>query len=416
MNDEQRQYQELIERGKRELVGARLIVLYDPDRPEQGAYLCCSGRRATPETVNFMVRYGRGLVCLAMTEERMRALGIPLMVPGDAFPRRPTFGASIEARTGVTTGISAADRARTIAVASADGAGAADIVMPGHVFPVLVHAGGVLGKAALPEAAVDLMRIAGEGDCAAMCAILDEEGGIADAAAVDRLAGDHRLARVPLAAVVSERLRHDSVVERIAEKDIDVGIGGGIFRAVVYRNDFDRHEHMALIAGDLRGDPPPLVRVHSQCLTGDVFGSLRCDCGDQLALALERIAQEGRGAVIYMHQEGRGIGLANKIRAYALQDCGRDTVEANLELGFKEDLRDYGITAQILKDLGVSKVRLLTNNPQKVSSLARYGVTVVERISIQTAPHRENIAYLRTKREKLGHLIDPLPEGGKEDV
>ncbi|RMF25368.1 MAG: bifunctional 3,4-dihydroxy-2-butanone-4-phosphate synthase/GTP cyclohydrolase II, partial [Deltaproteobacteria bacterium] len=318
MNEEQRKYQALIERGRNDLTSGRLVVLYDAERPELGAYLCCSGRRASAAAVNFMVRFGRGLVCLAMTEERMRALGIPLMVPGDAFPRRPTFGASIEARTGVTTGISAADRARTIMVASADGARAEDIVMPGHVFPVLVHAGGVLGKPSLPEAAVDLARISGEGDSAAMCAILDAEGGIACSSAVERLAEEHDLTLIPLAAVVSERLRRDSVVERIAEKDIDVGVGGGIFRAIVYRNDFDRHEHMALVAGDLRGEPPPLVRVHSQCLTGDVFGSLRCDCGDQLALALERIAREGRGAVVYMHQEGRGIGLANKIRAYAL--------------------------------------------------------------------------------------------------
>ncbi len=387
------------------VTAGRAVVLYDEEFPKLGGYICCAGRLASAETVNFMVREGRGLVCLAMTEQRMQSLGIPLMVGGAEFPRRPTFGASIESRHGVTTGISAADRATTLRSASRSEASAGDIIMPGHVFPVLVRAGGVLSRPGLPEAAVDLARLSGQGDAMAMCAILDESGAVATAAHACSLAKRFSIVAVPLQRIIAERLRSDIVVERVAEKDITVE-GGGVFRGVVYRNDFDSHEHMALVAGVLAGEPAPLVRVHSQCLTGDVFGSLRCDCGDQLLLALERIASEGRGAVIYMQQEGRGIGLANKIRAYELQDRGRDTVEANLELGFKEDLRDYGITAQIIRDLGISKVRLMTNNPQKVAGLSRYGIEIEERVALETVPHAQNIGYLRTKKSKLGHLID----------
>jgi len=328
-----------------------------------------------------------------------------MMVADTPFSRRLAFGASIEASRGVTTGISAADRAVTILAASAPDAQPGDIVMPGHVFPVLVRKGGVLFKAALPEAAVDLVSMTGEGDAVALCAVLDDEGAVATQEQLAELAKRFGLEQVAVGDVVAHRLRYELVVQRVAERPIDSALGG-TFQAIVYRNDLDRYEHVALVAGDLTGPEPVPVRVHSQCLTGDVLGSSRCDCGDQLALAMDMISQAGRGALVYMHQEGRGIGLANKIRAYALQDRGRDTVEANLELGFKEDLRDYGITAQILKDLGIRKVRLLTNNPQKVEGLRRYGVDVVERVAIETPAHAGNIEYLRTKRAKLGHLLD----------
>jgi 3,4-dihydroxy 2-butanone 4-phosphate synthase/GTP cyclohydrolase II len=381
-----------------------LVVLYDDRHPASGGYFCCSAVRTDAHKINFMVTHGRGLICMAMTEDRMQRLGVPMMVADTPFSRRLAFGASIEAARGVTTGISAADRAATILAASAPAARAGDVVMPGHVFPILVRRGGVLFKAALAEAAVDLVTMTGRCDSAALCAILDDEGRVATPEQLAVIAKSHGLELIAVGDVVAHRLRSELVVERVAEREIESALGG-TFRAIVYRNDLDRDEHMALVAGTLTGPEPVPVRVHSQCLTGDVFASTRCDCGDQLALAIETIAREKRGAVIYMHQEGRGIGLGNKLRAYALQDCGRDTVEANLELGFKEDLRDYGITAQIIRDLGIEKVRLLTNNPQKVEGLRRYGVQVVERMPIETPAHEGNIEYLRTKRRKLGHLL-----------
>lgn len=397
------------------LKGGDIVLLYDGLHPDLGGYLCASARKTTPETTNFMATHGRGLICIGMTEEKMASIGIPVLVPSGPFSQRPAFGASIEAKTGVTTGISAADRARTIVVATSPEAGPDDIVMPGHVFPIQVREGGVVAAPGIPEASVDLVAMAGDEPSSALCAILDEHGELADPDALAALAQTHDLIAIDVATVVAYRLRHELAVVRVAEREIESGYGG-TFNAIVYRSPMDNHEHMALIAGDLEGDEPVSVRVHSQCLTGDVFGSTRCDCGDQLALALRRISEEGRGVLIYMHQEGRGIGLANKMRAYELQDCGRDTVEANLELGFKEDLRDYGITAQIIKDLRIAAVRLLTNNPQKLEGLRSYGVNVVERSPIEASPRSDNIGYLRTKREKLGHLLDDTNLGEKGEV
>lgn len=383
----------------------RCVVVLDEDHVDGGGYLVASATRASPELVNFMASEARGLICLALTEERMKQLGIPMMVSEGPVARRHAFGASIEASDGVTTGISAADRARTILAASAPGAGPDDIVMPGHVFPIQVRPGGVLVKPGVPEAAVDLVELATDEPAAALCAVLDDEGAVATADDLETLAKRWGLPLVHVGQVVAHRLGRELVVERVAERTIESAYGG-TFRAIVYRSEFDGDEHIALIAGRLDGDDPVTVRVHSQCLTGDVLGSTRCDCGDQLEYAMHLISSEGRGVLVYMHQEGRGIGLANKIRAYALQDRGRDTVEANLELGFDDDLRDYGITAQILKDLDIHQVRLLTNNPQKVAGLERYGVRVDERRPIEVPPRDDNIAYLRTKRSKLGHLFD----------
>ena len=388
-----------------DLRAGKMALLVDEREGGEGA-LCFAAERVTPQAVNFLAAHARALVCVALTEGRMRHLGIPLLA-APSGSGKPAFGASIEARHGVTTGISAADRARTIAVTVADGAGPGDLSMPGHVFPVQVQRGGVLAQMRHPEGAVDLMRLSGLKPAAVFCTVLCEDGAVAGVDDLAALAGAHGIKMATLAQLGAYRLRSELLVERTLEADF-TSATGATYRAIVYRNAVDRHEHVALVKGILRATDPVLVRVHSQCLTGDVFGSERCDCGDQLHRAMELIESVGQGVIVYMHQEGRGIGLANKIRAYALQDRGRDTVEANLELGFEEDLRDYGIGAQILRDLGVRRVRLLTNNPRKVRGLEAYGVDVVERLPLEVPARSGNIAYLRTKQQKLGHLFSGL--------
>lgn len=382
----------------------RMVVLVADEHPEAEGDLVMAAEKVTSEQVNFMAREARGIVSVAITEKRFRELGIPLLPSSEGEPSEQV-GASIEARAGVTTGISAADRARTIQTVASDKSGPEDLVMPGHVPPLMALSGGVLMRMQRAEGAVDVVRGAGLRPCAVLCAILGDDGGAARMAELVEFARAHDFPICTIRDLIAYRLTHELLVQRVAAAPFPTAAGE--LRAIVFRNVVDGHEHLALIKGDVGGGRPALVRLHSECLTGDVFGSSRCDCGEQLIRSIEIIMRSDAGVIIYLHQEGRGIGLGNKIRAYALQDRGLDTVEANLELGFKEDLRDYGIGAQILRDLGVGEARVLTNNPHKLESLRNYGVNVV-RVPLEIEPHTGNIDYLRTKKEKLGHLLSEL--------
>ncbi len=384
---------------------ARMVLMIIEEGEEAEGDLVMAGEKVTPEHVNFMARHARGVVSVALPERRMRELGIPLVASAQCEMASQQAGSLVEARDGVTTGISAHDRARTIQVLSSDKSGPQDIVMPGHVLPLMALSGGVMMRLGRAEGAVDLMRAAGMRPCAALCTVLGDDGDAAFMPELREFAAKNDIPMLFIKDLVSYRLTNELLVQRVA--DVDFPLGAGELKAVVFRSTVDGREHLALVKGNVGGGKPALVRLHSQCLTGDVFGSERCDCGEQLAESVERILASDAGVIIYLHQEGRGIGLANKIKAYALQDQGFDTVEANLQLGFKEDLRDYGIGAQILRDLGVGEVKLLTNNPHKIESLQSYGVRVT-RVPLEVTPHLGNIEYLRTKKEKLGHLFSKL--------
>lgn len=385
--------------------GKMIILVDDEDRENEGD-LCMAAESVTPEAINFMATHGRGLICLPLSEDIIEQLGLPMMVPNNQSPYGTGFTISIEARTGVSTGISAADRARTIEAAVDPNATPRDIISPGHIFPLRARDGGVLVRTGQTEGSVDLARLAGMRQAAIICEIMKDDGTMARMPDLEVFAEEHDIKIATIADLVAYRLRKDILVQQAAEARLPT-FHAGEFRVIAYSNEIDSFEHVALVMGDISPEEPVMVRVHSECLTGDVFGSARCDCGGQLHAAMRMVEQEGKGIILYMRQEGRGIGLVNKLKAYNLQDKeGLDTVEANEHLGFKPDLRDYGIGAQILRDLGVRKMRLLTNNPKKIVGLEGYGLEVVDRYPIEIIGDEDNKKYLRTKRDKLGHLLE----------
>jgi 3,4-dihydroxy 2-butanone 4-phosphate synthase/GTP cyclohydrolase II len=386
-----------------DIKAGKFVIIVDDQSRENEGDLAISAEHVTPEAINFMAREGRGLICLPIIGERLDELRIPMMAQDNTAKFSTAFTVSIEAKHGVTTGISAHDRATTVKTVIDPDTNPEDIVQPGHMFPIRARAGGVLVRAGHTEAIVDLARLAGLYPAGVICEIMDDDGTMARIDQLETIAARHSFRMVSVADLIAYRRRHEKLVKRVAEAKLPTKYGE--FSIFAYKSDVDPGEHLAVVKGDICSDEPVLVRVHSECVTGDVLGSLRCDCGDQLDMAMDMIAEEGAGVVLYMRQEGRGIGLHNKIRAYALQDKGADTVEANELLGFAPDLRDYGIGAQILADLGLHRIRLLTNNPKKVVGLEGYGLEVTETVPIVVTPGPHNMRYLDTKRRKLGHLI-----------
>jgi 3,4-dihydroxy 2-butanone 4-phosphate synthase/GTP cyclohydrolase II len=394
---------ELIE----EIKAGRPVVLIDDEDRENEGDLVIAADAATPEIVNFMAREARGLICLSLTSSQVDQLKLPMMVAEGAnlSPHRTAFTVSIEAAQGVTTGISAADRAHTIQTAIQPDVTPLDIVTPGHIFPLRAQDGGVLKRAGHSEGSVDLARLAGRVPAGVICEIMNADGTMARVPDLEKFCVQHKLKMGTISDLIQFRVQYETLVEEVAHSHLPMKVGEG-FEIRVFKNKLDHTEHVVIQKGKILMDEPVLVRVHSECMTGDIFGSLRCDCGDQLQAALELIEKEGQGVVLYLRQEGRGIGLVNKIKAYALQDGGMDTVDANVHLGFRPDERDYGIGAQILRTIGATKLRLMTNNPAKRAGLSGYGISIVERVPLKVSPNKKNEAYLRTKQTRLGHIFE----------
>jgi 3,4-dihydroxy 2-butanone 4-phosphate synthase/GTP cyclohydrolase II len=393
------------EQAIRDIKDGKMVILVDDEDRENEGDLCMAAECVTPQAINFMATYGRGLICLAMTAEKCDSLDLPPMVDNNTSPFGTGFTVSIEARCGVTTGISAQDRATTILTAVADDCLPQDLVRPGHIFPLRAKDGGAIVRAGQTEGSVDLARLAGRKPAGVICEVMDEDGTMARMPALEKFSAKHGVGICTIADLIEYRMRTESFVHRSAETTIPTSIAGD-FKAIVYENDIDNLLHIAMVKGDIDPEKPVLARVHSECLTGDIFGSLRCDCGLQLHQAMTVIEEEGSGVLLYIRQEGRGIGLVNKIKAYALQDQGLDTVEANEELGFKPDMRNYGIGAQILVDLGVRKMRLMTNNPKKMVGLDGYGLSIVEQVPIEVPANMHNKCYLECKKLKMGHMLN----------
>lgn len=396
-----------IEEALDDIKKGKMVILVDDEDRENEGDLTMAAEKVTPEAINFMAIHGRGLICLSLTPERVEHLQLPLMTTDNTSSFGTAFTISIEAKKGVTTGISAADRATTIKAAINPKARPEDLARPGHVFPLRSKPGGVLQRTGQTEGSVDLARLAGLYPAGVICEIMNDDGTMSRVPQLTEFARKHGMKIVTVKDLIAYRIKKESLVRRVAVTKLPTSYGNE-FTAILYANDIDCLSHIALVKGDIKPNDDVMVRVHSECLTGDVFGSLRCDCGEQLHNAMQMIDAEGKGVILYMRQEGRGIGIEGKLKAYELQDTGKDTVEANLALGFKADLRDYGVGAQILRDLGVRKIKLLTNNPKKIVGLEGYGLTVVKRVPIEMHPHAKNLRYLTVKKNKLGHLLEKV--------
>ncbi len=387
-----------------DIKNGKMVILCDNEDRENEGDLTMAAEKITPEAINFMAKYGRGLICLSLTEEYVEKLKIPLMVEDNTSAFQTAFTVSIDAKEGTTTGISAEDRATTVLTAIADDVKPEDLARPGHIFPLRSKEGGVLSRIGQTEGSIDLARLAGLKSAGVICEIMNDDGTMARMPDLVVFAKEHGLKIITVADLIKYRLQFESLVNRVVTTVIPSKYGGD-FKAIIYKNVVDNNQHIALVKGEWSEEDEVLVRVHSECLTGDALGSERCDCGEQLHAAMAKIEKEGRGVIVYMRQEGRGIGFVNKMKAYALQDEGKDTVEANEALGFEADLRDYGVGAQIIRDLGIRKMRLMTNNPKKIVGLEGYGLIVSERVSIEMKPTGRNVRYLKTKQKKLGHIL-----------